>query len=228
MILEAPGIDAGALALRVAGHFGIPQVTLAANAQEEWASALAQELEPLSGTEGFLLLVDLQSADQAAELESILDRHNRPLKLVVSIDTVPDPSSAKSRSGYIGVCDYYRQRGLLRRVRSEGSAADQLATIRRIVDDLKRTQQTPIEDPFTTKLRAITDASPGGRAKPKSAKASATDAVKQPITNAQEPVESKQGAGWKHTAEQKGRIRRRAGSSKKGSGGHKPRGTPKP
>lgn len=232
MMLEAPGTDTGALSRRIAEHFGIPLIGLAASTPEEWTSVLAQELESSGGPNSYLLLVDLRSADQAAELESILDRRDRPLKLVISIDTALAPSLVETRSRYIDVCDYYRQRGLLRRIRSEGSVTDLLATICRIVDDAKRAQLAPDADPFTAKLRSIADAAPTGPASPQPAKPTTTDPVKHPIPTAQESIDSKYGAGqssgWKRTAEQKGRIRRRASSSKKDSGGRKPGGPPKP
>jgi hypothetical protein len=233
MMLESPNTDTCALARDVAEHSGIPSIRLTTSKPEEWSAILARELEPVGSTEDFLLLVDLQSPDQAATLESILNKRGQPLELVVSIDTAATSSLAETRSGYTALCDDYRKRGLLRRVRGEGSVADLLATIYRIVEDMNRAQQAPDADPFTARLRAIAETAPSAPVEPQAVKPSeTTDTVKRPTPAMSGAVENKEESGlapgWKRTAEQKGRIRRRTGAGNKSIGGRKPGGIRKP
>lgn len=226
MILRALDIDTGDLARRIVGRYEIPLISLTAGGSEEWAATLARELTRLDDGADYLLHADLQSIDQAEAMQTVLDGLGRPLELVISVDTTLEPFVEKTRSGRASVCDYYRQRGLLRRVRGEGSKADLLATVYRVVEDTKRAQRTSGLDPFDAMLRAIADSAPVTRAERQAAEPIGTDAGNRPAAEESESENRREGGGpgpgWKRTAQQRGRLRRRSDAGKRGFGGRKP------
>ena len=141
MILKSPGGGADGLARKTAETIGINLVELTTETIPEWDHLLAQALEQPGRDEGFVLLVELRSSDQATELESILERRDRPLELVIGIDTLTHAASVESQSAYTALCDYFHERGLLRKIRGEGSLTYLVATISRMVEDMRRSCQ---------------------------------------------------------------------------------------
>ncbi len=220
MVLAAAGTAADDLALQLADSQGVPTVSAGgclSGSNGESAPALEQELERQHPGQGFVLRGGPATPEQAAALDSILDALDAPLELVIGIDTgqeAPSSYAADLHPGTDPLSEYYRERGLLRRVRSEGEARDLLAAAKRIVDDLICAQRPADEDPFAAALQAIALEAPPPEAND-AANATAPgekqDAVKEPAAAAESTRPS---PGWKRAAAQKGRLRRQPGGGK--------------
>jgi adenylate kinase family enzyme len=226
MVLSTGDAAADELARQLADSRGLPLIALAeplSGSDGSTAPALEQELERQHPERGFVLRDGPATPEQAASLDSLLDALDAPLELVIGIDTgqeAPAKRSAYLHPGADPLSDYYRERGLLRRIRSEGEAEDILAAAGRIVDDLSRAQRPEGEDPFAATLQAIARKAPPPAA-PDAATAAAPGEEGGAVTEPETAAEStRPGPGWKRTAAQKGRLRRQPAA---GKGGRKPR-----
>lgn len=167
---------------------------------------LEQELDRQLPGQGFVIKDGPATPEQAVMLDSLLDALDVPLELVIRIDTAqeaPVGYAADLDHCLDPLSEYYRARGLLRRVRSVGETRDILAAARRIVDDLARAQRSADGDPFTATLQAI--------ARDSSAPRKEGSTMKEPEAAAESTRPS---PGWKRTAAQKGRLRRQPGNRK--------------
>lgn len=219
MILGTAGAAAD-LALRLADNQGTAPISVGARlsgSDGKAAPDLEQELERQQPGPGFVLRDGPATPEQAAALDSLLDALDAPLDLVMVIDTGRETPAGRATDP---LWDYYRERGLLRRIRGEGEAGDLLAAAGRIVDDLIRARRPEQEDPFAATLQAIAEETPPPAARdatPATAPGEESAAVTKPATGAES---TRDGPGWKRAAVQKGRLRRQPGG---GKGGRKPR-----
>ncbi len=218
MVLAAAGTAADDLALQLADSEGIPTISVSgrlSGSNGESAPGLEQELTRQHPGQGFVLRGGPATPEQAVALDSLLDALDAPLELVIGIDTgqeAPASYATDLHPGTDPLSEYYRERGLLRRVRSEGEARDLLAATKRIVDDLICAQRPADEDPFAAALQAIAREAPPPEAHDAAmAPGEEHDTVKEPEAAAESTRPS---PGWKRAAAQKGRLRRQPGSGK--------------
>lgn len=222
MVLSTGGATADELARQLADSHGLPLIALAepvSGSDTKPAPTLEQELERQHPERGFVLRDGPATPEQAASLDSLLDALDAPLELVIGIDTAqeaPPDRSADPRPGADPLSDYYRERGLLRRIRGEGEAEDVLAAAERIVDDLVRAQRPEGKDPFTATLQAIARKTSPPEA-PDAATAAAPGGEGGAVAEPETATETTRPApGWKRTAAQKGRLRRLPAGVKSG------------
>lgn len=212
--------DAADLGLRLAESRGIAPISVGGKLSADDGSlppALEQELERAHQRGGFVLRDGPVTAEQAAALDSLLDALDAPLELVIEIDTVrkiPADLSTAMGPGESPLSEYYRKRGLLRRIRGEGEAGERLATAVRIIDDLLRARRPEEQDPFASALLAIAREAPPPEPSPTAAPP-APDEKSAGESRPEPPLPSpRPGPAWKLTADRKGRLRRQPAGGK--------------
>jgi len=218
LVLETDSA-AAELAAQLASSRGLELISLGERFRSDHDSPdLDQRLEQGA----FVLTGDPATAEKAAALDTLLDDLAAPLELVIVLDDsrenpadLPPPTDPLQ--------GYYRERGLLRRIRSEGTAAQRLAVAERVIDGLVRARQPESADPFAAALQAIvTEVPPEGQTTPAPTTPPATQERTESTEATPELAQEKRraGPGWKRTAEKKGRLQRQ---QSRGKIGRKPR-----
>jgi len=192
----------------------------------ETAATLKQQLESVASMGGVLLRGGPETVKQATELDSLLDGLGISLDLVIEIDTsLENPATRPTRLATDKplLSQYYREQGLLRRIRGEGDNGARLAAAVRIADDLARAQRREGADPFTAALQAMAKETPAIKRTDTEVPDGKRDERRvEPMAKPAPAAASAPGAGggWKRTADRKGRLRRQPVMKK---GGRKPR-----
>ena len=211
------------LGMRLAESREVPLIRVGIG---ETVTDLEQQLENAAAAGGFLLQGGPAAVEQAVELDSLLDGLGAPMDLVLEIDTALENPAARSAGlapEIAPLSQYYRDRGLLRRVRGEGEASDRLVAADRIADDWALARRREGADPFTAALQALSRETP--EEAPSSSTQPAAGKEERQVEPTAEPDATVRSApspagGWKRTADRKGRLRRQPPAKK---GGRKPR-----
>ena len=227
MVFSESDADTRELVRSIAEYCRIPVVELGDTESKDWEVSLEKALPRLDRDRSYVLRTERLSLERAMALDAALDNLDIPLELAVCIDTetvATVPNAADGRSGQSAICDYYRRLGLLRKLRGEGEPADINSAMHRIIDDRIRARLGPDSDPFAVMLNAVAHS-----VTPATSIAPSVTGDQAPAAAAEEepgssPEEVSAGSGWRHTAEQKGRIRRRPAGRKIGPGGRTPKG----
>lgn len=198
------------------------QVTILAKAVAANLDApllIAADTVTLEKTPDFVLQARLGDLDAARTLDARLDTVGLPLDLVLSIrsepratDSLPTPDPDSSP-----IDAHYAERGILRRIQGAACGDHIFAAVIRIL-----AQQSKSSTGFDEEwLPALT---PAAAAQPPSASPAQTPT---PSGHPPPPSSEASSSGWRKSAEQQGRIKRRStvvkGVDKRGKPSRKPR-----
>jgi len=199
MLLAPPGHDARALAEAIAAAAGLP---LLDRVPEPGGGAWARD--------GFVLGSTPLEPAAAEALDAALQALAAPLDLVLLLDLPQEDLTARPSdpdAGHRAVAEHYRAPGLLRRLRGEADLEDQVRAALRIVRDLEGARAPQREEPFAVARVGVAAVTPAPPVSPQDAPT-------------QVPLPT---SGWKATAAEKGRLRRRPAGRRRGGGSRKPR-----
>ncbi len=189
LILAAAGPAPVALGRELAAAYGLAFL-------EGGDGQVADYLGRCRDGAGFALVGQLADGAGAQALEAVLDARDRALDAVLLVSG----EEADAAHNADPVLDFYRRRGIVRRLRREAGDALLAAAARRIVDDLMRATR-PESEPRFPPPRAVPapEARPAPRAVVPAEPSGTTRAPNKP---------AQEGPAWKRAALSKGRFKR--------------------
>jgi hypothetical protein len=232
LLLSDTGDGSEELAAGIAAAHGLRLIDWPSDAPDPLA-CLRECLATDRGPAAFIIRGGPETPGETAALDSMLEALKAPLDLVLEIETESLPLEQRLMAPVVRegtVPDYYRARGLLRRMRSEADCDDLLAAGRRIIDDTMRSGTSayePVQHGLGHSGEPEVPAIP--------TESVAGEVSKQPVPGTDETPDSEDaerggvsGPSWKRAALKHGRIKRGSvGSRSSAEANPKPRKRPR-